>query len=106
MFDARLQIVQAATDVVLRRLGGLPSSAKTEQLRTGVGQCLREADQWIASPPTARETDVLMKRILALHVEVSRLEHDELAAAVEAPLPEGPHQGKSLNGRPKVDSLL
>lgn len=79
MFDARLQIVQAATDVVLRRLDGLPSSAKAEQLRMSLGRCLRDAERWSALPPTPREQDVLMKRVLALHVEVTRLERDAWA---------------------------
>jgi hypothetical protein len=82
MFDARLQIVQAATDVVLRRLDGLPLSARTEQLRMGLGECLRDAERWSTSPPTPREQDVLMKRILALHVEVTKLESDELASPI------------------------
>jgi hypothetical protein len=105
MFDARLLIVQAATDVVLRRLDGLPSSAKTEQLRVLLGECLRHAERWSASPPTPREQDALMKRILTLHVEVTRLERNALLGAVETSLPAGPHRGKPLNGRPEADSL-
>ncbi len=87
-FDARLQIVQAATDVVLRRLDGLTSSANTEQLRMGLGECLRDAERWSASPPTPREQDVLMKRILALHVEATRLERDAVLGAGAALSPE------------------
>ena len=76
MFDARLRIVQEATDVVLRRLVGLPSSATTDQLRVWVEECQRELEQWGASTPTPRERDTMAKRILALHVEVTRLERD------------------------------
>jgi hypothetical protein len=84
IFDARLQIVQAATDVVLRRLDGLSPSAKTEQLRAWVEECQHEAEQWSVSPPSPRERDVIMKRELALHVEVTRLERGALLGSVEA----------------------
>jgi hypothetical protein len=83
MFDARLQIVQAATEVVLRRLDGLSPSAKTEQLRAWIEECLQEGEQWKASPPTPREQDVLMKRVLGLHVQVTRLERERAAGTGE-----------------------
>ena len=76
MFDARLRVVQEATDVVLRRLAGFPSSTTTEQLRVWAEECQRELEYWGASAPTPRERDTMAKRLLALHVEVTRLERD------------------------------
>jgi hypothetical protein len=37
---------------------------------------MQEAERWKASPPTARERDVLMKRLLALQVAVTTLERE------------------------------
>jgi hypothetical protein len=47
-----------------------------------VQDCLREADPWDVAPPTSRERDALMTRILALHVEVTRLERGALLGSV------------------------
>ena len=76
MLAARLHIVRAAIDVVLRRLERLATSDRTEQLGVWVEECLRETDRWQASLPTPRERDALMKRVLALHVEVTNLERE------------------------------
>jgi hypothetical protein len=78
MFKERFVVIGYAIDVVLRHLEGLPPSDNAEQLRVWVHECLREAEQWSASPPTPREREVLSKRLLALHVEVSKLERDAL----------------------------
>jgi hypothetical protein len=63
------------------RRGSPPSGVPPHSDRTGLLQawaqdCLQEAEQWSASPPTRRELDVLMKRLLALHVEVTKLERE------------------------------
>lgn len=76
MFTAQLRIVREAIDVVLRRLERLSPSDKAEQLHVWVQECLEETDQWNASPPTPRDREVLMKRLLALHVAVTKLERD------------------------------
>jgi hypothetical protein len=76
MFTKQLVIVREAIDVVLRRLGRLSPSDKAEQLHVWVQECQDETDQWNASPPTPREREVLMKRLLALHVAVTNLERD------------------------------
>jgi hypothetical protein len=76
MFTAQLRIVREAIDVVLRRLERLSPSDKAEQLQVWVKECLEETDQWNASPPTPREREVLMKRLLALQVAVTKLERD------------------------------
>jgi hypothetical protein len=82
LFDARARIVREAIDVVLRRLEGVAPSDKTERLRAWAHECLQETDRWSASPPTTRERDTLMKRVLALHVEVTKLERDPERAPV------------------------
>jgi hypothetical protein len=76
MFTAQLRIVREAIDVVLRRVECLSPSDKAEQLHVWVKECLEETDQWNASPPTPRDREVLMKRLLALHVAVTKLERD------------------------------
>jgi hypothetical protein len=76
MIQAQFMVVREATDVVLRHLASLPSSDRTGLLQAWVQDCLQEAEQWSASPPTRRELDLLMKRLLALHVEVTKLERE------------------------------
>ncbi len=82
MFTARHQVIREATDIVLRRLEGLAPSEKTDQLRVWVEECLQDVEQWEAAPPTPRERDVIAKRVLAVHIEVTRLERDALGGAV------------------------
>jgi len=72
----RFMVVQEAIDVLLRHLECLPVSATTERLRAGVFECIREAGQWSVSPSAEQASDVLMKRVLALHVEVTKLERE------------------------------
>jgi hypothetical protein len=72
----RFMVVQEAIDVLLLHLEGLPPSEATEVLRLGIDQCIRGLAQWRASPPTDRERDEIMKRVLALHVEVTKLERN------------------------------
>lgn len=68
-------VIREAADVVLRHLECLPACDSTEQVRARVQDCMQEAEMWSASWPTQRELDALMKRLLALHVEVTKLEH-------------------------------
>jgi hypothetical protein len=69
-------VVQEAIDILLRHLECLPTSETTERLRAGVFECIRDAGQWSASPSADRSPDALMKRVLALHIEVTKLERD------------------------------
>jgi hypothetical protein len=69
-------VVREAGEVLLRQLGLMPLSDTTEQLQVWVEGCMQEAERWKASPPTARERDVLMKRLLALQVAVTTLERE------------------------------
>jgi hypothetical protein len=79
----RLAVVREAIDVVLRHLECLPWSDRTEHLHVWVHECLKQTEQWNASAPTDREREGLMKRVLALHVAVTKLERDTLPAKRE-----------------------
>jgi len=81
--NRRLVVVREASEVVLRHLEGLPTSEKTEELRTLVLDCLRTTEQWIDASPADRDEDALMKRILELHVEVTGLKRRALLAIVK-----------------------
>jgi hypothetical protein len=70
----RFIVVREAIDVVLRHLEALPPSDRREQLRAGIRECLQESQQWDVLSPTDRERDGLMKRLLAVHVAVTKLE--------------------------------
>ena len=48
-------------------------------------ECMQEIEMWSVSSPTRRELDLLMKRVLALHIEVTKLERHELVAEGDAP---------------------
>ncbi|MGO9837153.1 MAG: hypothetical protein ACLP1X_23400 [Polyangiaceae bacterium] len=82
MLQARFVVVREATEVVLRHLERLPPSDTTGQLRGQLQDCLKEVKRWGASPPTDGQGETLMKRVLGLHVEVTRLEHQALVAIV------------------------
>lgn len=72
----RFVVVREAIDVVFRHLEALPPSDRREQLRAGIRECLQESQQWDVLSPTDREQDGLMKRLLAVHVAVTKLERD------------------------------
>jgi hypothetical protein len=67
-------VIQEAVETVLRLLERLPSSNATERLRVRLLDCAQDAEMWSASSPTPHELDVLLKRVLALHAEVTNLE--------------------------------
>jgi hypothetical protein len=75
-FQAPVIVVRDAARVVLRHLDALPHSDERERLREIVLGCTRSAEDWSASPPRGRDVDALMKRLLAVHVQVARLEYD------------------------------
>ena len=74
MRRTRFMVVHEAIDVLLLHLEGLPPSEERELLRSRIDECILKLAQWRASPPTDRDRDELMKRVLALHMEVTRLE--------------------------------
>jgi hypothetical protein len=73
MTKTRFEVVRQAIDVLFRRLERLPPSHAAEDLRGRVSDCMRKAGEWTASPPVNQRDD-LMKRVLALHVELATLE--------------------------------
>jgi hypothetical protein len=83
MLESRFVVVREAVGVVLRHLEVLPPSDTTEQLYAWLDDCLQEVEGWSASPPTDQKGEKLMKRVLALHVEVTRLERAALLAVVK-----------------------
>ena len=76
MRRTRFMVVQEAIDVLLLHLEGLPPSKETELLRLGIDDCILRLAHWRASPPSDGDRDELMKRVLGLHVEVTKLERN------------------------------
>lgn len=87
MLRTRFDVIRKATEVVLSHLEWLPPSDRTEQLCASVQDCMQEVEMWSVSSPTGRELDVLMKRVLALHIEVTKLERHALLARDQAHTP-------------------
>jgi hypothetical protein len=74
MFKTRFVVVREATVVLLRHADSLPPSDETEELRARIQDCVRAVEQWSSLPPTNRDHDMIVRRLLALHVEVTKLE--------------------------------
>lgn len=73
MSHQAIPVVQQAVAVILRRLDQLPPSNKAQRLRGWAEDCVRETEG-AGVAPSARQRDAVMKSVLALHVEVTRLE--------------------------------
>jgi hypothetical protein len=84
MFRAHLVVIRDAIEVVLRHLELLPPSDRTTQLQARLRDCAQETEMWSAVSPTRRDLDALMKRLLALHVELTTLERQAPVADGEA----------------------
>jgi hypothetical protein len=82
--QSRFVVVREAIDVVLRHLEHLPRSDRTEQIHAWLDECSQEVEQWSPSPPTDRDAESLMKRVLALHVAVTKMERDAVSGKDEA----------------------
>jgi len=83
MHKTRLRVVQQAIDVLLRHLDALPPSDRADHLEACVRECVREAELWRFSPPSDRERERLMKRLLAIHLDVVRLEAGRPSTAAD-----------------------
>jgi hypothetical protein len=70
----RLTLVRHAIEVVLRRLSLVPPSPAVDELRLKAGDCLQQAQGWQCGKPTTEQWEALMKRVLALHIELAKLE--------------------------------
>jgi hypothetical protein len=72
----RFLVAREAIEIVLLHLDCLGPTDETEQLRGEVEELLCETETWRGSPPTDRDRDGLMKRVLALYVDVMELERE------------------------------
>ena len=69
----RTSVVLNALRVTMRSLDMIPDSPEAERLRDRVRFFEREAEQWPATSPSNYEREAMMKQVLALHIEVTRL---------------------------------
>jgi hypothetical protein len=67
-------VARDAIDIVVRRLAAFPASPEADALRQLAENYQREVDRWAHVDPTLEEQEVLMKRVLGLHIAVARLE--------------------------------
>jgi hypothetical protein len=68
-----IALVIEAANVILRHLGEIPDGVEVRALREQTLDCIQEAAAWKSARPTAQIREAMMKRVLALHVEVKRL---------------------------------
>jgi hypothetical protein len=68
------RLVQQAIDIVVRRLSALPRTPIADALLARALEHQRQVEEWAKAPPAPQEREQLMKRVLALHVEVTTLE--------------------------------
>lgn len=59
---------------MLQRLSVLPPSAEVAELVSRAEGYLREAETWCTSVPSPVTRETVMKKILALHVVLARIE--------------------------------
>jgi hypothetical protein len=70
----RRSVVRSAIDSIARRIAAMPPSPEVDAFNARAEACRQEADAWTSSEPGAREKELLMKRLLELHIEVLRAE--------------------------------
>lgn len=70
----RRSAVQDALQEVLRRTAPLPASPERDAIRNKAEEYLRERAGWSASSPAPAEKEQMMKRVLALHLEIAKIE--------------------------------
>lgn len=68
-----IALVIEAANVVLRHLSDLPDGDEARALREKTLDCIQEAAAWQSGKPSVQVREAMMKRVLALHVEVKRL---------------------------------
>lgn len=68
-----IALVIEAANVILRHLGEIPDGVEARALREKTLDCIQEAAALKGAKPTAQTREAMMKRVLALHVEVKRL---------------------------------
>ena len=73
MKTKRTVVALEALEVALVELAKLPESAETEALVTRGFEHSREVKAWADKVPTPEQREALMKKVLGLHMAVSRL---------------------------------
>jgi hypothetical protein len=69
----RTSVVLNALRVTMRCLEDVPNSPEAEKLRLRALAFEREAEKWPATAPSNYEREAMMKQVLALHIEVTKL---------------------------------
>ncbi len=69
----RTSVVLNALRVTMRCLHDIPDSPEAEKLRLRAIAFEREAERWPASSPSNYQREAMMKQVLALHIEVTKL---------------------------------
>jgi hypothetical protein len=69
----RTSVVLNALRVTMRCLQDVPSSPEAEKLRRRALAFEVEAEKWPATSPSNYEREAMMKQVLALHIEVTKL---------------------------------
>ena len=69
----RMSLVLDAVQIALGQLAKLPNSPEVEDLRTKALAYEKEAKHWSEKPPTSEQREAMMKKVLALHVAVTKL---------------------------------
>jgi len=75
------KLVQDSIEVVMRRLSSLPDGPEVEALGLKAAYYIQQARGWERKLPTVEQRETLMKRVLALHVEVAKIERREQGGA-------------------------
>jgi hypothetical protein len=74
----RLALARDAIEIVLRRLSVMAPSPEVDGLRHRAEDYLQQAQGWAHTKPTVEDRERLMKRLLALHVDVAKLERQSM----------------------------
>ena len=69
----RTSVVLNALRVTMRVLDAIPDCPEVEKLRRRALVFEREAQQWPSTSPSNYEREALMKQVLVLHIEVTKL---------------------------------
>jgi hypothetical protein len=80
--SARLSIVETALEEIMTRLEDVRPTEAAQALAARAERLDRALDAWLLEPPTEQRRSEIVKEVLDLAVEVTRLHHAE---ATEAP---------------------
>ncbi len=69
----RTVVALEALEDALAQLAKLPESAETEALLTKGFELQREVKSWDDKPATSQQREAMMKKVLSLHIAISRL---------------------------------